>query len=335
MFPSDSVTGECGRLVDEVIVQKDFDFTRTLLFFLKRSIIRKSSALLKPNRHPITGVIVFTLWLLLFGLQSVTWNNRDKVLSIAFQRDGYDLTLVALNAGLQLITFILVLVALLWQVGVLIISYLFILMAGVIVTVIVELTLEQKDLSLSHPIISYVVGALLALSLGAYIWTYDFVPNILNWRWQKFRTFPYGCLVRFMLYGLLVLPFWPCLAVIILNFALHFLGLPQPFFGVDSLFEINENYWSIGMLDSSISLEDEQVCTEDEEKAEGNSPCRSRYSKFKVNVRAVYFRRLAGLRSLCQLWPARRRYFSYHGSALADDKGRLIPHGRGVFKSEQ
>ena len=236
-------------------------FRETLRYFEFRKTKRLYGGLIRePVSSPLLGLATFLLWAFVFLLTSVTW--KDNTLVFRFTDPSYlGGLLLYVGLGLQVITLILVLVAIQWTSARMLCIFFFTLLLSAIVHIVVRAVTSSEGgtQELALAIANLIFATVLAIVVGNAIWLYDFVPLFMGWRWtsitqnmngpKSFVSFPFSAVMRLSFFLLLVLPLWfPLLAVIIINLTLQLLGAPMNFiFPWDVLFRLNSDYFELAV----------------------------------------------------------------------------------------
>ena len=242
-------------------------FLDTLRYFEFRKIQRTyGGAILSPNRHPILSVLVFILWAITFAVSSIKY--KDGTLSFKFndwdQNTITSKALLSVGVGLLVVSLILIIVAIQWNVQFVIEAFFIVLLLAAMASIITQTLTDQGSYTntLSLSVIAVISATLLGLIIGNSIWLLDFVPAFLGWRYDNIsisknntthilshRGFPYGACIRLALYLILILPLWlPILGILFINAMLQVLGAPlDVLFPWNVLFKLNREYFILNI----------------------------------------------------------------------------------------
>lgn len=304
--------------MDEAHLSPEKAFSQTLVFFTYRKILRQHGGSFNSSRSNGFALGLFILWLISFGIYSATWDNG--VLSIQFKPAESDSsqskTKFIVGGVVYILNFVLVLIAIFWNVGSIVLWF----FAVVLVTTIIDLIMQgvmndKEDQRFALAVLHYTATSILGLIVLTCFWNFDFVPAFTRWRFGK-RTrasFPYWTFIKLSLLLFIMIPIWipelMALAVIILA---SFLGLPtEIFFPFDILFRLEASYWRMTVVECHYEFND----------ILGVGPFIRTRVQYERDRRGSFgFSRLKCL----QAQPA---CFSYEGACTVDDH---VPHGNGT-----
>jgi len=317
-------------------------FIRTLIYFEYRKILREfGGSVLNPNRYHLLSLAVFVLWLINFVIYSAQIVDGSLIINFFDERrnmENEDLIYIG-GAFVYLLTFILVITAIQWNVGDLVRGYFLVLLVTTIFSVSIKATSTNRNKEIKAlGIVQYVTVVLLGATLGNFIWRYDFVPHFVMWRYGRMKTaagqtvdtnasFPYWACFRFALFLLLILPIWIPLALLLgVFFVLLLSGIPtESIFPLNVLRKMEPDFWSLECVSKGPK---KAHSTEPSQITDALLVEQDVSTMREINVTVTYQRKGSLYRGFNRCCGVRPEFFSYKGSC--DPNG--VPDGYGEWK---
>jgi len=228
-------------------------FFPTFQHFEYRKIIRLSGGeIYERGSRPLLTAFVALLWIFIFVVSSMritkgalTFQFYDYEDSQSAEQKTYSL----FTSVSFLISLIVLVVGLKWQIRNIIPLFAAVLVATAVASVIVKSVTPSPEAALA--VVTYLCTLLLAMILLHYLWLYYFIPSIVKTRWvwmqqdASLASFPYATVLYMCLYFLIILPLWvPIAAITLVALLFHCLGCPSgELLSLASPMRLNFNYW--------------------------------------------------------------------------------------------